>query len=55
MPNDWIIEVLEDLREFAQSNNLPALEIEIERMIPVARAELTLAQGEGCSASARRG
>lgn len=41
MPNDWILEVLEDLRVFAQQNDLPAIETEIARVIPVARTELT--------------
>lgn len=40
MPNDWILDVLEDLRVFARQNGLPATEAEMERAIAVAREEL---------------
>ncbi|MGC9370483.1 MAG: hypothetical protein ACP5DX_13165 [Paracoccaceae bacterium] len=40
MPNDWILDVLEDLRSFARQNGLSAIEAEMERAIAVARDEL---------------
>jgi predicted transcriptional regulator len=40
MPNDWILDVLEDLRVFARQNGLSATEAEMERAIAVAREEL---------------
>ena len=40
MPNDWILDVLEDLRAFAGKNGLPATEAEMERALAVAREEL---------------
>jgi len=40
MPNDWILDVLEDLRAFARQNGLPLTEAEMERALAVAREEL---------------
>ncbi|WP_212525016.1 hypothetical protein [Actibacterium sp. MT2.3-13A] len=40
MPDDWILDVLEDLRAFARLNGLSAIEAEMERAITVARTEL---------------
>ena len=53
MPNDWIIDVLEDLRGFARGNALPELEAELARVIPVARAELETAPRRGSGAAGR--
>lgn len=45
MKNEWILDVLVDLRDFAMSNELPELATQLERTTLVARFEL--AQGEG--------
>lgn len=40
MGNDWIIGVLADLRNFAQTNDLPLLATQLEETSLVANAEL---------------
>ena len=40
MPNEWIIDVLEDLRKFADNNALPELSEALEKTADVARDEL---------------
>lgn len=40
MGNDWIIDVLADLRTFAQKNDLPLLAIQIDETALVAQAEI---------------
>ena len=40
MPNEWIIDVLEDLRNFASSNALPELSSALEKTMDVATHEL---------------
>jgi hypothetical protein len=52
--NNWIIDVLTDLRTFAQKNDLPLLAVQLEETALVGKAEIaqlvdrapTLAQGE---------
>ena len=39
MGNDWIIDVLADLRTFAQKNDLPLLAVQLEETALVAQAE----------------
>jgi hypothetical protein len=40
MRHEWILDVLTDLRLYAEKNCLPAIAIEAERALIVARAEL---------------
>lgn len=40
MQNDWIFDVLTDLRLFAQQNDLAALAAQVETTLRVAQAEL---------------
>ena len=51
MKNDWIIDVLNDLRCFAMRNELPALADQLDDTIHVAALEMA-AQGEGSPAGA---
>ena len=41
MPNEWIIDVLEDLRNFADANTLPDLAQHLHASIKVAERELS--------------
>ncbi len=45
MVHDWILDVLNDLRDFASRNNLSATEQEIESALQVVTTELTSRQG----------
>ncbi|MEM9707167.1 MAG: hypothetical protein AAF871_00115 [Pseudomonadota bacterium] len=40
MMNDWIIDVLADLKTFADKNDLPSLAAELEKTALVAAAEI---------------
>jgi hypothetical protein len=40
MADDWIFDVLRDLRSFAQINDLPAFAAQLERAARVAEAEI---------------
>jgi hypothetical protein len=51
MRNDWILDVLADLRKFAQANDLPLLAEQLDDTAHVATAEI-VARDEG---SAKRG
>lgn len=44
MKNDWILDVLADLRTFAQENNLPCLAVSLEDTSLVATAEIASAE-----------
>lgn len=44
MTNDWILDVLADLRTFAQDNNLPSLAASLEDTSLIAAAEITSAE-----------
>lgn len=44
MKNDWILDVLADLRAYAQKNDLPKLAAELEETALVAAAEMTSAE-----------
>lgn len=63
MGRKWIIDVLADLRAFAESNDLPMLAAELEQASRVAEAELTLmhnglpmaAEGNGARILSREG
>jgi hypothetical protein len=46
MQNDWIIDVLADVKTFARANGLPMLAAQLEETAFVAAAELS-AQSEG--------
>ena len=46
MVNDWIFDVLVDLRSFALANGLPALAAQIDTAMQVAEVEMT-ARAEG--------
>jgi len=50
MKNEWILDVLADLRAFAVSNELPELASQLERTAVVASSELT--KGERASLDA---
>jgi hypothetical protein len=40
MGNDWIVDVLADLRSFAQNNGLPVLAVQLNDAALVAQAEI---------------
>jgi len=40
MGNDWIIDVLADLRTFAQKNDLPLLAVQLDETALVAKVEI---------------
>lgn len=44
MKNDWILDVLADLRTFAHENELPSLAASIEDTSLIAAAEITSAE-----------
>jgi hypothetical protein len=46
MCNDWILDVLSDLKAFAELNGLPALAAEIDRARLIAAVELGAAGGQ---------
>jgi hypothetical protein len=41
MGNGWIIDVLADLRAFAQNNDLPLLAVQLDETAIVAKAEIS--------------
>ena len=47
MPNDWIVDVLGDLRAFAQANGLPKLTGSLEAAAGVAILEIAGNKGTG--------
>ncbi|MDJ1007670.1 MAG: hypothetical protein QNJ13_07560 [Paracoccaceae bacterium] len=53
MTNDWILDVLADLRSFARKNDLPKLVAQLEDASLIAAAELTSV--EAGAPLARRG
>ena len=48
MANDWILDVLADLTEFARKGGLPALERQLRATANVARLEIASTQGMMC-------
>ncbi|WP_298836231.1 hypothetical protein [uncultured Roseobacter sp.] len=40
----WIIEVIDELREFAQDNNLPAFDAQLELLAETVRSEVPHSQ-----------
>lgn len=44
MKNDWILDVLADLKAFAQSNDLPALSEQLTKSADMAAIEIASAQ-----------
>ena len=52
MGNDWILDVLADLRRFAQLNDLPLLAVQLDETAIVANAELYILQ-EGAPVTVR--
>ena len=44
MGNDWTLDVLADLRRFAQLNDLPLLAVQLDETAIVANAELSILQ-----------
>lgn len=58
MKDQWVIEVLEDLRRFAEENSLPALAAKVDETLLIARAELgaagSHASGQGDPANPSR-
>lgn len=49
MPNEWIMDVLDDLRDFSDANALPDLSAALDRARDVARKELAAHQTPGVS------
>jgi hypothetical protein len=47
MRHDWIFEVLQDLRSYAQKNGLPALAAKAEETLRVAEVEIAAASRDG--------
>lgn len=45
MNNEWIIDVLNDLRTFAKCNNLPGITDQLDDTIHVAALELSASKG----------
>ena len=45
MGQDWIFEVLADLRGFAERNDLPALADQLQKAIAVAEVEIAACPG----------
>ena len=45
MANDWILDVLSDLKTFAQSNGLPALATQLDDATLIAATELASQEG----------
>ena len=45
MGNDWILDVLADLKTFAQQNGLSALTVQLEETVQVAREEVARERG----------
>ncbi len=41
MAHDWIFDVLNDMRSYASKNGLPALAVQLEETLRVARAEIS--------------
>jgi len=52
MGNDWIVDVLADLRSFAQQNELKLLAVQLEQTALVAKAEISEI-GNGAPLAAR--
>ena len=52
MGNGWILDVLADLRRFAQLNDLPLLAVQLDETAMVANAELSTLQ-EGALVTVR--
>jgi hypothetical protein len=46
MGHDWIIDVLADVRSFAQQNNLPLLDAHLDEAMLIASAEAANAQSQ---------
>ena len=49
MPNEWILDVLNDLQNFSDSNALPELSVALDRARRVARTELSQHSTPGVS------
>ena len=47
MRHDWILDVLTDLRSYAQKNSLPEIAAEAEALLEVARAEIARSYRSG--------
>ncbi|GAA4217964.1 hypothetical protein J4E08_14865 [Sagittula sp. NFXS13] len=55
MGNDWILDVLTDLKTFARANGMPALAAQLDDASFVAQAELTsVAKENGIGVFAKR-
>ena len=52
MGHDWILDVLADLRRFAQLNDLPLLAVQLDETAIVANAELSILK-EGAPVTVR--
>jgi predicted transcriptional regulator len=45
MPNDWIIDVISDLKSFAKNNGLPALARQLDDAVAIAAMEIASNEG----------
>lgn len=55
MGNDWILDVLADLKTYAQQNGLSALAVQLEETVQLARAEITSELGAPVAAVGHAG
>jgi len=46
MANDWILDVLADLKTYAKKNGLPALADQLDETLLVAATEIASSEGE---------
>jgi hypothetical protein len=55
MGNDWILDVLSDLKTFARANGMPSLAAQLDDASFVAQAEIaSLREGDGIGVLAKR-
>jgi len=54
MKNDWILDVLTDLKSFAHMNSLPQLADRLSDVADLAALELASAEGKACSVHGHR-
>ena len=51
MTNDWILDVLADLKSYARKNDLPALADQLDETLLVAATEIASAEGKAPQAA----
>ncbi len=53
MANDWILDVLADLKTYAKKNGLPALADQLDETLLIAATEIASAEGKAPQAAMR--